>query len=132
MKKNEPLRNYVFSILETNSTLSLKDIKQSILNKFGLDKYNEKCIQNLLYNLKKQGFIKLEGNYYSLITANDSKQDKDIITKYYREIIPTCLKTERMLKNPFENIADADLIDAKKLYLVNKKILQILNEELIV
>ena len=132
MKKNEPLRNYVCSILETNSALSLKDIKQSILNKFGPDKYNEKCIQNLLYNLKKQGSIQLDGNYYSLITTNNSKQHKNIITKYYSEIIPICIKTERMLKNPFENIADTDLIDAKKLYIANKKILHILNEELIV
>lgn len=132
MKKNEPLRNFVCSILKTNSVLTLKDIKQSILNKFGPDTYNDKCIQNLLYNLKKQGIIKLENNYYSLILTTDSKQKKNIITNYYSEIIPICLKTERILKNPFENIADTDLIDAKKLYIVNKKILQILNEELIV
>lgn len=132
MKKNEPLKNYICSILETNTAMSLRDIKQAIVKKFGNERYNEKCIQNLLYNLKKQGVIKLDENYYSLISTDNSTQENNIITKYYSEIIPICLKTERILKNPFENIADTELINAKKLYVVNKKILHILNEELLV
>lgn len=125
MKKNNFLYDFIFGILSDEKKLTFLEIDVMAKESLG-NQYDQKQLRNLLYNLVHRGKINIDEKkcYY----RNVDKEESNIICEYLNEIEVICKKTEEKLKNPFEVYHGKKLLEADKLYQINKKIVEIIKQ----
>ena len=58
-----------------------------------------------------------------------SEQKKvNMIEEYKDRMLCVCLEEEKRLKNPFERFSESEIVEAKRVYELNKKIIAILKK----
>ena len=123
MRKNSFLYDFIFEKLSNNNKFSFAEIDE-MAKKELKDTYNQKQLRNLLYNLVSKKELKIDDE--KLYYRNNVEHETDMILEYLKEIESICKRTESKLKNPFEIYHGEDLLEAEKLYKLNKKILNLI------
>lgn len=122
MKKNEFLYDFLYAQLTNGAKLTFAQIDELAKRTLG-DVYNQKQLRNLIYHLVLKKELFQEGNQYYRV---QERQEDNIISEYLNELETICRKTERKLKNPFENYHGQGLLEAEKLYRINKEVLKLI------
>lgn len=137
MKRNEELYNAIRIVLSDKNKLKFGELNTLISTVLCAEKYSEKQLRNVLYRQVKNGTMNRdkEGKYsmnYSIINQGDGKDSvidvtimrkATILDTYKEDILKICKETEKKLKNPFETFSNDEIVDAKKTYELNKKIM---------
>lgn len=123
MRKNSFLYDFIFEKLSNNNKFSFAEIDEMAKKELA-SSYNQKQLRNLLYNLVSKEELKMdnERRYY----RNNIKGETNAILEYLKEIESICKKTENKLKNPFDFYHGEELLEAEKLYKLNKQILELI------
>lgn len=122
MRKNQFLYDFLFAQLTNGVELTFAQIDELAKRTLG-DVYNQKQLRNLIYQLASKKELAQEGNKYYRV---QKRQENNIISEYLNELEVICRKTERKLKNPFENYHGQGLLEAEKLYRINKEVLNLI------
>ena len=122
MRKNQFLYDFLFAQLTNGVKLTFAQIDELAKRTLG-DVYNQKQLRNLIYQLASKKELAQEGNKYYRV---QKRQENNIISEYLNELEVICRKTERKLKNPFENYHGQGLLEAEKLYRINKEVLNLI------
>ncbi len=122
MRKNEFLYDFLYAQLTNGAKLTFAQIDELAKRTLG-DVYNQKQLRNLIYHLVLKKELSQEGNQYYRV---QERQEDNIISEYLNELETICRKTERKLKNPFENYHGQGLLEAEKLYRINKEVLKLI------
>ena len=120
-RKNEFLYEFIYEQLANGVKRTFVQSDEIAKQRLG-DLYNQKQLRNLLYNLVSKNELGQDGNEYYCLC----KKEIGIISEYLRELENICRKTERKLKNPFENYHGQGLLEAEKLYRINKEVLKLI------
>lgn len=123
MRKNIFLYDFIFEKLSNNNKFSFAEMDEMAKKELA-NTYNQKQLRNLLYNLVRKEKLKMdnEKRYYQ----DDMKHETNIILEYLNEIESICKKTEKKLKNPFDCYHGEELLEAEKLYTLNKQVLELI------
>lgn len=122
VRKNEFLYDFLFAQLTNGVKLTFAQIDELAKRTLG-DAYNQKQLRNLIYQLvSKKELAQEENKYYRV----QERQENKIISEYLNELEAICRKTERKLKNPFETYHGQGLLEAEKLYRINKEVLKLI------
>ena len=123
MKKNSFLYDFIFEKLSNNNKFSFVEMDEMAKKELA-DAYNQKQLRNLLYNLANKEVLKVdnERRYY----RNNINHKSNVILEYLKEIESICKKTENKLKNPFDFYHGEELLEAEKLYTLNKRLLELI------
>lgn len=122
MRKNEFLYDFLYAQLTNGAKLTFAQIDELAKRTLG-DVYNQKQLRNLIYHLVLKKELSQVGNQYYRV---QERQEDNIISEYLNELETICRKTERKLKNPFENYHGQGLLEAEKLYRINKEVLKLI------
>lgn len=122
VRKNEFLYDFLYAQLTNGAKLTFAQIDELAKRTLG-DVYNQKQLRNLIYHLVLKKELSQEGNQYYRV---QERQEDNIISEYLNELETICRKTERKLKNPFENYHGQGLLEAEKLYRINKEVLKLI------
>lgn len=127
------LRDYVTKMFENNTDFSREEVYDLVSKKYGIGKYSEKQVQNLLYNMKRADIIVKsdDGKKYKLKRECVSENKQDVnqsfsINDYINEIyeLGTCVK-EGLNQNKFlERYKGLDLNVLSQLYSMNEELLK--------
>ena len=123
MKKNSFLYDFIFEKLSNNNKFSFVEMDEMAKKELA-DAYNQKQLRNLLYNLANKKVLKVdnERRYY----RNNINHKSNVILEYLKEIESICKKTENKLKNPFDFYHGEELLEAEKLYTLNKQLFELI------
>ena len=142
IRKNEELHEIILSTLKGENR-KMSDIRQNMVQKTG-NQYSYKQLQNTIYHMVRTGKVgrSEDGEYFlkkGFETGGEdtpkyeqngqkSKERQNIFESYQSRMKEICLEEEKKLKNPFEKFIGEELLEAQKIYEMNKKILQILKD----
>lgn len=123
MKKNSFLYDFIFEKLSNNNKFSFVEMDEMAKKELA-EAYNQKQLRNLLYNLANKEVLKVdnERRYY----RNNINHKSNVILEYLKEIESICKKTENKLKNPFDFYHGEELLEAEKLYTLNKQVFELI------
>lgn len=134
MKKNNKLYDAIGEALN-RKTCRFNEVENTVKKRMG-ESYNERQLRNVLYRQVKIGCLgkNNNGEYYMTEIGyeefgnNDFKRDdrESIFTNYIERIKMICLEEEKKLSNPFERFSEKEILDAKRVYELNKRILKLL------
>lgn len=131
MVKAEFVYKVVIGLLQGGKMLAFCEIAEVVKRELG-DEYNEKQLRNGLYVLCKKNILKRNSEKEYLYNeekdmGEESKGIK-IFMEYKQKYYNICKEIEDELKNPFEKFEGDDLLEASKLYELNKKVKKILDK----
>lgn len=142
MKKNEMLYMIIDETL-TKKSCVFAEIKREVIQKLGEDVYNERQLRNVLCRLVRlEKISKNHKGEYCMASrlikdCNENSSDEfdfseqkkvKMLEEYKDRMLCVCLEEEKRLKNPFERFSESEIVEAKRVYELNKKIIAMLKK----
>lgn len=139
MKRNDKLYEAIEAAISEKKKCKFAEIEKIVKRVLGEEVYDERQLRNVLYRLVKLGELNKtnEGEYCKndRVKKADVKKEKakkedteevKILNNYIEKIRSICIEEEKKLYNPFDKFSEKEIVEAKKVYELNKKILILL------
>ena len=142
MKKNVGIYNAIDKALLNGKKVKYREIDSVVRMELGEGNYTKRQLSNALYHLVRRGVLRRNEaeEYYmegvEMPTPRTAEKqtipvpENMLLDNYLEKMLKICLEEEKKLRNPFDKFQDDTIIlEAKRVYEINKKFLAILREE---